>query len=278
MRAVDSVSFEVHAGEIFGFLGPNGAGKTTTIRMLMGFLNPTAGEARVLGRLPNEPQVRRRIGYLPADLHFDPRHTGNDVFDVLSALTGSARRERRNSLVERFGLDPTRRIGDLSSGNRRKVGVVQAFMHAPDLFVLDEPTGGLDPLLRHEFLELLREVRTEGAAVFLSSHDLSEVERVADRVGILQRGALVAMTRVEELRARSRTELELHLADPVAADAFAGVPGVVEAHVTGNIVHLIAEGSLDAIVKHAAAYTVERLLTRDADLEEIFLEYYRADS
>jgi ABC-2 type transport system ATP-binding protein len=283
VRAVDALDLEVREGEVFGFLGPNGAGKTTTIRLLLDFLRPTGGEARVLGGRGGDPEVRRRIGYLPADLHLDPRYTGEDVFAFFGALRGSVDRGRLDQLVDRFGLDAARPLGELSTGNRRKVGIVQAFMARPDLLVLDEPTSGLDPLLQHEFLTLVAETVAEGATVFLSSHVLPEVERVASRVAILRGGRLVTVAGVHELRARARQRVELQLAPGDAADGeavarFRGVPGVVEAASRGDTVEVTFEGSVDPVLKAAATLSVERITTREADLDEVFLDFYREES
>ena len=275
VRAVEAVDLEVTAGEVFGFLGPNGAGKTTTIRLLLDFLRPTAGSATVLGGSGADPEVRRRMGYLPADLHVDHRYRAHDLFAFLGGLRGRTDPVLLRGLLDRFDLDPTRPIGELSTGNRRKVGIVQAFMHRPELVVLDEPTSGLDPILQHEFLGLVREVVAEGTTVFLSSHVLPEVERVADRVAILRRGRLVTVASVAELRSRARQRIDLLVDGPVDGAVFHGVPGVVEVDGTDGLVRLVVEGRVDAALKAAARLPVERIVTHDADLEEIFLEYYR---
>jgi beta-exotoxin I transport system ATP-binding protein len=158
VRAVNDLEFEVHTGEVFGYLGPNGAGKTTTIRLLLDFVRPTSGSASVLGGRPGDPAVRRRIGFLPADLSVEPRYTARTLLDYYGALRGGLDRRWVDQLLARFDLDPTRRFGELSTGNRRKVGIVQAFAHRPELLILDEPTSGLDPLLQAEFARLVREV------------------------------------------------------------------------------------------------------------------------
>ena len=273
--AVDALDLTVERGEIFGFLGPNGAGKTTTIRMLLDILRPTAGTALVLGGSGADPAIRRRIGFLPADLAFDPRHRVQEALDYLGALRGGFDRDLVDRLLKRFDLDASRPIGDLSSGNRRKVGVIQAFAGHPELLLLDEPTSGLDPLLQHEFLTLLEESVDDGTSVFLSSHVLPEVERVADRIGVLRRGALVALGTVDELRSKTRQRIELHFATPGGADAMATVPGVIHADIRGNVASLVVEGSIDAVVKAAANHTVERVIAGESDLEDAFLELYR---
>ncbi len=275
--AVDGVDLEVRRGEVFGFLGPNGAGKTTTIRLLLDFLRPTRGSATVLGGSGADPAVRRRIGYLPADLHLDPRYRADELFSFLASLRGGVDPGFLRALVQRFDLDPARPVGELSTGNRRKIGIVQAFDPRPELLILDEPSSGLDPLLQHEFLLLLREAVAEGATVLLSSHVLPEVERVADRVAILRRGSLVTLTDVAELRRRTRQRIDLLVSGDVDAEVFAGVPGVVERRSSGNLVQLVVEGSMDAVVKAAAGLHVARITTSGGDLEQLFLDHYRQD-
>ena len=278
LSAVEGLDLEVPSGEVFGFLGPNGAGKTTTIRLLLDFLRPTRGSATVLGGTASDIEVRRRLGYLPAELHFDPRYTGDDVFELCGALRGELDRARLAALLDRFELDPSRPIGELSTGNRRKVGIVQAFVHAPELLVLDEPTSGLDPLLQHEFLLLVREVIASGATVFLSSHLLHEVQRVADRVGILRSGQLVAVVDVDELRQLARQRIDLTVRGAVDTRLFTSVPGVVDVTVHDDLVRLVVEGSVDPVLKAAAGLTVDRIATEQVDLEDVFLEYYRERS
>ena len=277
VRAVDALDLEVRQGEVFGFLGPNGSGKTTTIRMLLDFLRPTSGSATVLGGRGADPEIRRRVGYLPADLHVDPRYRGEEQLAFLGALRGRTDRDEVHALIDRFGLDPGRPIAELSTGNRRKVGIVQAFMHRPELVVLDEPTSGLDPILQHEFLELVRERVAEGTTVFLSSHVLPEVERVAGRVGILRRGRLVTVAAVDELRSQARQRIDLIVTEPADVTVFQGVPGVVDVRARGELVQLVVDGRVDASLKAAASLTVRRIVSHEVDLEEVFLEYYRGD-
>jgi ABC-2 type transport system ATP-binding protein len=270
------VSLEAFAGEVLGFLGPNGAGKTTTIRCVLDLLRPTAGRVRVLGMdaRADAVAIRRRIGYLPAELALDPRLTGGELLDWFAALRGGVDASRRAALTERMGLDPGRRIGDLSTGNRKKVGVVAAFMHRPDLLVLDEPTSGLDPLVQRAFLDLVREAAVEGACVFLSSHVLSEVEHTADRVAILRRGRLAAVEGVDALMGRAVRRLVLRFAEPVPASAFAGLDGLADVVVDGAVVTATVVGSPDALVKAAARHRLLDLSPQDRDLEEIFLAFY----
>jgi ABC-2 type transport system ATP-binding protein len=276
--ALDHVDLEVEAGEVLGYLGPNGAGKSTTIRLLLDVIRPSAGRSSVLGGSGADPAVRRRIGYLPAELHLPADYTAADLVGWFGALRGPGGRERADELYGRFEVDPGRRLGDLSTGNRRKVAIVQAFMHRPDLLILDEPTSGLDPLLQDQFHQLVREERDRGATVFLSSHVLPEVEALADRVGVLRAGRLVEVTSLDDLRARSVQRLDLHLEGPAPDDLFRGVPGVVGRAVEGDVVHLTVEGSMDAVVKAAATVAVARIVSHETDLEDLFRSLYRDES
>jgi ABC-2 type transport system ATP-binding protein len=277
LTAVDSLDLEVRQGEIFGYLGPNGAGKTTTIRLCLDFLRPTAGELRVLGGSGRDPAVRRRIGYLPGDLRLDPRYTATDVLRFYGALRGGLDETLVAELLERFELDPTRPVNELSSGNRRKIGIIQAFAHRPELLILDEPTSGLDPLLQHVFQAVLRRAVADGATVFLSSHVLPEVEALADRVGILREGRLVAVAGIDELQAQARQRIDFHVAPPADPAVFAGIPEVVSAEAVDGVIRVVVEGSVERVVRAAAALEVHRLVTHDTDLEDVFLRYYQGD-
>lgn len=278
-HALHGLDLAVRRGEVFGFLGPNGAGKTTTIRLLLDLIRPTAGRVEVLGLDPRRQgrEVRRRVGYLPGELALYDRLTGRELLTYLGHLRDGVDWTHAESLVRRLDLDLTRPIGALSRGNEQKVGLVQALMHRPKLLILDEPTGGLDPLVQREFHRLVREASGEGRTVFLSSHVLGEVERVADRVGIIRRGQLVELAEISAIKAKAVRTLELHFARPVPADAFEGLPGVREARVEGASASFTVEGSVDAILKAAACFETVSISTHEPDLEEIFLEYYEGD-
>ncbi len=288
VRAVQDVDLDVSPGEVVGFLGPNGAGKSTTIRLLLGQLRPTSGGATIAGLDPSDPRSRASVGYLPGDLHLDPRRTGRDVLDLLAALRARAGRPvvpgRAEALCERFGVDPTRRIGDLSRGNRQKLGVVQAFAADPDVVVLDEPTSGLDPLQQASFAELVAERRDAGAAVLLSSHVLPEVERVADRVAIIREGRIVGRDTLDALRRRARQRLTLALdvaAGPVDEPALRArldrVAGLVRATVSGADLEAVVEGPVQPLLDAVAAVGVVRITSHDDDLDDLFLHLYRGD-
>lgn len=271
------LDLEVERGEVFGFLGPNGAGKSTTMRLLLDLIRPTAGSASILGldSCAESREIRRRIGFLPGDLALYPKLTGAQMLDHLAALRGTPDGALRDALGERFDAQLDRPIRELSSGNRQKIGLIQAFMHDPELLILDEPITGLDPLVQQSFHALLGEVSARGRTVFLSSHTLSEVERVADRVGILRRGRLVVVDALENLRQIAVQRLEIEFTSPVPAAQFAALAGVREAKADGDRLTVAFEGSADAIVKAAAMHEVRAVRTREADLEEIFLRYYR---
>jgi ABC-2 type transport system ATP-binding protein len=272
--AVNRLDLRVDAGQVFGFLGPNGAGKTTTIRLLLDFLRPDAGRATVLGGSGADPRIRAQLGYLPAELPVNPHWTPMDLLDFLAGLRGRRHPDWETTLLERFELDPGRPMGQLSTGNRRKAGIVQCVAHRPRLLILDEPTSGLDPLLQHQFQLLIRELVADGATVFLSSHVLPEVEQLADRVAIVRRGELVALNTVPELRRTARTRIDLRFADPVEPVLFAAIPEVVEVTAVGTTLRLVVEGPVDAVVKAAATRTVLGVATHEADLEDVFLSFY----
>ncbi|HEV3497015.1 MAG TPA: ABC transporter ATP-binding protein [Actinomycetes bacterium] len=275
VEALRDLDLEVQPGEVFGYLGPNGAGKTTTIRLLLDFIRPTSGRIEVLGGTGADPAVRRRIGYLPAELPIDPRWTAQDLIDFYGTLRGGVDAGWVQELLGRFDLDPSRRVGELSTGNRRKVGIVQAVIHRPELLVLDEPSSGLDPLLQYEFQRLVRELAGAGTTVFLSSHVLPEVEALAGRVAILRRGELVTVAGVEQLRQQARQRIELRLARPADAGLIAGVPGVVEAKADDTRIRLVVEGPMGPTLRAAAGLEVQRIVTHEADLEDVFLSYYQ---
>jgi ABC-2 type transport system ATP-binding protein len=276
-RGLEDLSLSVQAGEVFGYLGPNGAGKTTTIRLLLDFIRPTSGTIRVFGAQPRGPsgvRARRRIGYLPGELSFDGRETAAALMRFLADARGGVAWRRIEELAGRFELDLSRRLPELSKGNKQKVGLVQAFMHEPELLILDEPSGGLDPLMQQEFLELVRECRAAGQTIFMSSHVLAEVQHAADRVGIVRDGRLVAVERVESLGKRAKRHVEIHFDGPVPPEDFDALPGVTELQVTGAILRCTVDGMLDPLVKAAARHTVADMISTEPDLEETFLSYY----
>ena len=277
-RGLFGLDLEVGRGEVFGFLGPNGAGKSTTMRLLLDLIRPTSGSARVLGRDTrlHSVEIRRRVGFLPGDLALYPKLSGRAVLGYLARLRGGVDERVRDALVDRFDADVDRPIRQLSTGNRQKLGLIQAFMHEPELLILDEPIAGLDPLVQQSFHALLREVSAQGRTVFLSSHTLSEVERVTDRLAILRQGRLVVVDSLDNLRKVAVQRVEIDFGAPVDPEEFRSLQGVKEVEVTsGQTLTISFEGSADAVVKTAAAHEVRAIRPCDDHLEDIFLRYYQ---
>jgi ABC-2 type transport system ATP-binding protein len=266
----------VGAGEIFGFIGPNGAGKTTTIRLLLDLLHPTRGRAEVLGldAHRHSVEVRQSVGYLPGEFGLDPRVTGRQLVRSFARLRGMPDLGIADRLAERLGVDLDLPTGRLSRGNRQKVGLVQALFHNPNLAILDEPTTGLDPLVQDTFLQIVREAQAEGRTVFLSSHILSEVERVCDRVAIVRSGHLAALETTGSLLEKRRKRVTLVFAAPVDASPFAALPGVSEVCTQGTTVWMRVGDGIDAVIKLAARHTLLDLNVEHPSLDEVFLGYY----
>jgi ABC-2 type transport system ATP-binding protein len=277
-RGIIDVDLVVEAGQIFGFLGPNGAGKSTTIRVLLDLIRPTSGTAQVLGLDIHRDRlaIDRRVSYVPGELSLYSDLTGRQLLTYLGNLQGSVDEVYREKLIERLDLDPSKRIKSLSRGNKQKVGLIAAFMIQPELLILDEPTAGLDPFIQLEFEHLCEEARSEGRTVFISSHQLPEVEHLCDRVGIIREGRLLAVESIAALKERALRRLEIDFGGPVKAEAFANLPGVRDLTVDGGTLKCTVMGSLDALVKAAAKFEVCSLRSIDTSLEEIFLAYYGA--
>jgi ABC-2 type transport system ATP-binding protein len=282
-EVLHGVDFSVEAGSVFGVIGPNGAGKTTTMRCLLDIIRPTSGEVRVLGTDPRAggPELRRRIGYLPGELFLEGRVTGRKLLAHYQAISGPVARGRVDELAERLGLDLDRHTRQLSKGNKQKLGLVQAFMHDPELLVLDEPTSGLDPLIQQEFHAMVQEAQHKGQTIFLSSHVLSEVQQTADTVAILREGRIITVESVSGLREAAVRRLRLTAHGISAHDAGAllgGVPGVghVEVLESGNGVTLSAtlEGAIQPLVRTLGSLQLTDLVLEEADLEESVLKMY----
>jgi ABC-2 type transport system ATP-binding protein len=273
---IEAINFEVKKGEVFGYLGPNGAGKTTTIRILLDFLRPSNGSAAIFGLDSRRDSIetRKRIGYLPGELSMYGNLTGLELLRFVANLRGGVDLAYALEHAKRMDCDLTRRLKTLSHGNRQKIGLIQAFMHRPELIILDEPTIGLDPLMQQEFYHLIEDARNEGRTVFLSSHILPEVERVCDRVGIIRSGKLAAVETVETLKSRAIRRLEIHFARNVSPEGFAAITGVQDLIINDNILKCTVVGSLDALVKSAARYEVVNIISHEPSLEEVFLTYY----
>ena len=280
-RGITNVSFQVEEGEVFGFLGPNGAGKTTTIRLLMALLRADEGKARIAGldSWEKSVEIKRFIGYLPGEPALDPNLTGGQILEYFGHLRGGVDQSYLKQLIKRLDLDPSRKFRQYSSGNKRKVVLIQAFMHRPRVLILDEPTNGLDPLNQQEFNMMVKEVREEGHTVFLSSHILGEVEQTCTRVGIIREGQLVRVGGVTELKDIKRYEITITFADAVPTEAFKTLNGVeqVETLPGGHALRLAMQGGADAVIKAAAQYSVVSLTSHEPSLEDIFLRYYEGD-
>jgi ABC-2 type transport system ATP-binding protein len=279
--ALSDLSLEIERGEVFGYLGPNGAGKTTTLRLLAGLLRPTAGTAAIdgLDTWRQSVAVHRRIGYLSGEPALYGRLTGAQHVDYLGHLRGQDTTAAAVRLAERLDLDLGRHAQELSKGNRQKLALLLALMAQPDLLVLDEPTGGLDPLAQQEFYALLREHTVRGGTVLLSSHVLSEVQRIADRVGVLRSGRLIAVDRLDHLRERSLHHIRATFAEPVPEARFEGLVGVRDLRTEDHTFSCSApESSLDAILKEVSRHTVVDFECAEAELEETFLAYYEKET
>lgn len=283
VRGVEDVTFVIEPGEIFGYLGPNGSGKTTTIRCIMGLLRCTSGGCRVRGEriVAGRGSQHESIGYLPGDFRIWPELTARRSLGMLAALGGDSNiAARSEELAEILKLDLDRPVGDLSKGNRQKVGIIYAFQHQPDILILDEPTSGLDPLIHQDVLHLIREAADAGAAVLLSSHDLNEVSAVCCRAGILRDGKLVKLAPVSEILEQGERRLKVTFAknipEPVLREG--QLPGVrVIPSETGSL-HFAYQGSPDAILKWIAQFPIDNISTPETSLEEAFIQYYNDHS
>jgi ABC-2 type transport system ATP-binding protein len=280
-RGIVDVTFQVEEGEVFGFLGPNGAGKTTTIRVLMALLRADAGTALIAGKdsWRDSVEIKRLIGYVPGEPALDPNLTGGQILEYFAHLRGGVDEAYLEKLIKRLDLDTNRKFRQYSTGNKRKVVLIQAFMHKPRVLILDEPTSGLDPLNQQEFDGMVGEAKKEGRTVFLSSHVLSEVEKTCDRVGIIRDGRLVKIGGVHELTDIKRYEITISFARPVPVDTFAKLDGVVEVEAlnNGTAVRLAMQGAADGVIKAAAQFPVVSLTSYEPSLEDVFLRYYEHD-
>jgi len=281
LTALDALDLSIAKGEVFGLVGPNGAGKTTTMRLLLDLIRPTAGSLRVLGTPTRAggAALRRRIGYLPGELRLEGRVSARDLLRHYASISGGVAAGAIEGLAERLGLELAREVRKLSKGNKQKVGLIQALMHRPELLVLDEPTSGLDPLVQQEFLALVREARDRGQTVLLSSHVLGEIEKVADRVGVLHRGKLVEVGPTDALRFSRRRHVkavlraspeEVHSALGELGSALRVAAAGAEVRVTGAL-----EDGVDALVKALALFEVSDLVIGEPQLEEAMLDLYR---
>ena len=277
-RGITELDLDVEEGEIFGFLGPNGAGKTTTMRVLLDLIRPTSGRAEVFGieTTANPVAIHRRIGYLPGEFDLYDRLTGADTIGYFANLRGGVDAGYVAELIERLDLDPSRRFKEYSKGNKQKVGLVVALQHRPDLLILDEPTAGLDPLVQQTFFEIVREARSDGRTVFLSSHIIDEVDRTCDRVAIIREGRLVQVDSIEAIRRLAFHHVELMFANPVAPAIFESIDGVSDVAVDGHVVRMRVAGPIGAVLAAAAPHGIVDVVSREPNLEDVFLAQYGA--
>jgi ABC-2 type transport system ATP-binding protein len=274
VHAVDDLDLEVAPGEVFGYLGPNGAGKTTTIRLLLGLARPTSGRAEIFGLdcLAQTVEAHRRLAYVPGEANLWPSLTGAETLTLLGKVQGRVDEAYRAELVERFDLDPSKKVRAYSKGNRQKVVLIAALMTRADLLLLDEPTAGLDPLMEQVFRACVQEAKSRGQTVFLSSHILSEVEALCDRIGILREGVLVDLGTLAELRHLSALTVEATFEGDVPD--LSAIPGVSAVEVTGRVARCQVHGSVEPLLRVLADSGVRELLSREPSLEELFLAHY----
>ena len=277
-RGIENVTFEVFPGEVFGFLGPNGAGKTTAIRTLVGLINATSGTAEILGHdaLDSSVQLRKRIGYLPGVLSIYKGYTAHQYLQFIAKMRGVNCDSKINEYAKRLNLDLYKHISDLSKGNRQKVGVIQAFMHQPEVLFLDEPTSGLDPIVQREFEAILDEAKARGAAVMLSSHVLSEVEHLADRVAIINEGKLIVVEKISVLKEKAPRTIDLYFNKEIDQSIFNQIQGIKDLQVKGSRASCTVIGSESQLLTVALNNGLESVRTHEPTLDEIFLSLVSA--
>ncbi|MGA8943068.1 MAG: ABC transporter ATP-binding protein [Thermoactinomyces sp.] len=274
--ALDGVNIEVNKGEIYGFIGPNGAGKSTTLRILTGMLRPTAGEAKLFGKdaWKDAVDIHKRIAYVPGDVNLWPNLTGGEVIDVLLKMRGGINKKRRNELIERFRLDPAKKCRTYSKGNRQKVALIAAFAHDADLYILDEPTSGLDPLMERVFEECVIQAKKEGKSVLLSSHILSEVEKLCDTIGIIREGKIIETGRLSNMRHLTRTSFLIKTKKPVPS--LKDVKGVHNVREIGPELAFQADSDqIDEIIRYISQFGVVKLESTPLTLEDLFMRHYQ---
>lgn len=275
VRGIENLNLQVKEGEIFGFLGPNGAGKTTTIRILLGLIKPTRGRASIfnLDCQKESVKIREEIGNVPGDVNLYSQMKGEEFLDYLDGFRPQKSFDFKKDLAERLSLNLSRKIKAYSKGNKQKLAIIQAFMHNPKLLILDEPSSGLDPLVQQEFYKILKVFSEKGATVFLSSHILSEVEKVCDRVGIIKEGNLVTVENVDDLKHKKVRHMNIAFAQSVNPEEFK-LPGIVEVRQNGKFMRITVKGEIDSLIKKLSKFKVEDMDFTTASLEDIFLEYY----
>ncbi|MFP4698605.1 MAG: ABC transporter ATP-binding protein [Eubacteriales bacterium] len=275
-RGIENVTFNVEEGEIFGFIGPNGSGKSTTIRVLLSLIYPTSGTAKIFGMdcIDKAPEIAKSIGYLPSEVFYYDGMRVKDLLNYSASFYKKDCKQRIKDLSERMNLDLNRKIDELSFGNKKKVGIVQGLLHSPDLIILDEPTSGLDPLMQQTFFDLLEEENKRGATIFMSSHILSEVQRLCNRVAIIKEGNIIKLETLASLQDASYKRIRLEVSDNIPTDYFE-VEGVNDLKVEGNTHSFIFKGDINVITEKFSKIKLNNLWVSEPDLEEIFLHYYK---
>lgn len=281
LRGIENVNLSVDEGETFGFIGPNGAGKSTTIRTLLGLIRPTSGSATIFGKdiVRDGPEIRKEVGYLPSEVFYYDNMRARDLLKYSASFYNKSQHDmeaRMYSLAKLLDLDLSKKIDDLSYGNKKKVGIIQGLLHSPKLIILDEPTGGLDPLMQATFFELLEQENKRGATVVFSSHILSEVQKLCRRVAIIKEGSLVAVEQMDALRQNSYLKVKLELTSPVAKAQMA-LKGMSNVRVTGDQVSFLYRGDVNAMVKQLVGMRLRNVSIEEPELEEIFMHYYKKD-
>jgi ABC-2 type transport system ATP-binding protein len=274
--ALHDLNLQIRAGEVYGFLGPNGAGKSTTIRTLMNYIQPTGGSATILGMdiVRDSVPIKRSVGYLSSDMAMYSKMTGHQFLDYMSELQPGTDGAYRRDLSRRLKPDLSKRLGDLSRGNRQKVGIIQAFMHKPDVLIMDEPSSGLDPLMQEAFYDLLNEAKKRGAAIFFSSHIFGEVQKICDRVGIIRDGRLIVERNIAEMAKEAAHTFDITFTDKPPLQELKAIKGVRVSGHNGNDVRIHIQGELSPLLKELGKHDVSKLDARQLDLEEMFLRFY----
>jgi len=277
-RGISDVSFNVKQGEVFGFIGPNGAGKSTTIRTLLSLIHPTSGSATIFGKdiLKDAAAIKKDIGYLPSEVFYYDNMKVKDLLKYSASFYKKDCRKRMNELAKIMELDLNRKIDDLSLGNKKKVGIVQGLLHEPKLIILDEPTSGLDPLMQHKFFELLEEENKKGATILFSSHILSEVQRLCDRVAIIKEGKIIKLEKISTLKESNYKKIHIETSTEIGKDYFA-IEGVTDLVVDRHKVDFLFKGDINAVMKKIATTHIVNLGVEEPDLEEIFMHFYEKE-
>ncbi|KQL40230.1 ABC transporter [Bacillus sp. FJAT-25509] len=278
-RGITDISFNIEEGEIFGFIGPNGAGKSTTIRTLLSLIYPTTGSAKIFGKdcVQFAPEIKKEIGYLPSEVFYYDNMKVMDLLKYSASFYKKDCTKRIKELAEVMDLDLTKKIDDLSLGNKKKVGIVQGLLHEPKLIILDEPTSGLDPLMQQRFFDLLEEENKKGATILFSSHILSEVQRLCDRVAIIKEGKIVTVEKISTLQENNYKRFKIDIQNEVDPNFF-NMPGVNNIEIKGKTISFIFKGNINKVLKKIAEIEIENLWIEEPDLEEIFLHYYEKEA